>query len=94
MHALFIDVNELTDKTQNAMKLVGDVYAARLYSLVSTRLGLDRWRANVEEKLRTLDDIYRFSVEQTQMSRANLLELTIVLILVLELILVFMGIMK
>jgi hypothetical protein len=94
LHALFIDVNELTDKTENAIKLVGDVYAARLYSLTAARLGLDRWKANVEEKLDTLDDIYRFSVEQTHMSRANFLELTIVLILILELILVFMGIMK
>jgi hypothetical protein len=94
LHALFIDVNELTDKTENAIKMVGDVYAARLYALVSARLGLDQWKKNVEEKLDTLDDIYRFSVEQTHMSRANLLELTIVLILVLELILVFMGIMK
>lgn len=94
LHTLFIEVNELTDKTENAIKMVGDVYAARLYALISARLGLDRWKANVEEKLDTLDDIYRFSIEQTHMSRANLLELTIVLILVLELILVFMGIMK
>jgi hypothetical protein len=94
LHALFIDVNELTDKTENALKMVGDVYAARLYSLVASRLGLDRWKQNVEEKLDTLDDIYRFTVDQTQMSRGHLLELTIILILILELILVFMGIME
>jgi hypothetical protein len=93
LHALFIDVNELTDKTENALKMVGDVYAARLYGLVAARLGLDRWKGNVEEKLETLDDIYRFSVEQTQMTRGHFLELTIILILVLELILFFMGIM-
>jgi hypothetical protein len=94
LHALFIDVNELTDKTENALKMVGDVYAARLYALVAARLGLDRWKQNVEEKLDTLDDIYRFTVEQTQMSRGQLLELTIILILVLELVLAFLGIMK
>jgi len=94
LHALFIDVNELTDKTQNALKMVGDVYAARLYGLVAARLGLDRWKGNVEEKLETLDDIYRFSVDQTQMTRGHFLELTIILILVLELVLFFMGIMK
>ncbi len=55
---------------------------------------MDRWKQNVEEKPDTLDDVYRFTVEQTQMSRAHLLELTIILILVLELVLVFMGIMK
>jgi hypothetical protein len=94
LHALFIDVNELTDKTENALKMVGDVYAARLYALTATRLGLDRWKQNVEEKLDTLNDIYHFTVDQTQMSRGHLLELTIIFILVLELLLVFMGIMK
>lgn len=94
LHSLFIDVNELTDKMENALKLVGDVYAARLYGLIAARLGLERWKANVEEKLETLDDIYRFAVEQLQVARGHLLELTIILILVFELVLFFLGIMK
>jgi hypothetical protein len=94
LHALFIDVNELTDRMENAVKFVGDIYAARLFSNVAARLGLDRWKHNVEEKLKTLDDIYRFAVEQAGMSQANILELVIVAILVLELVLVFAGIMK
>ena len=84
LHALFVDVNELTDRMENAVKLVGDIYAARLFGLAATRLGLEAWKRNVQDKLRTLDAIYRFSVEQTGMSQGNLLELVIVLILVLE----------
>jgi hypothetical protein len=94
VHSLFIDVNELTDRTENALKFVGDIYAARLFGLVADRLGLNRWKANVQEKLKTLDDIYRFAVEQSSMSRGQFLELTVVLILVLELVLIFMGVMK
>jgi hypothetical protein len=94
LHALLIEVNELTDKTENALKLVGDVYAARLYSLVAARLGLDRWKQNVADKLKTLDDIYRYSVEQTQMTRGHFLEAAIIAILLFELALFFMGIMK
>jgi len=93
LQALFIDVNELTDRTENAVKFVGDIYAARLFGLVAARLGLERWKRNVEDKLETLDDIYRFAVEQTGMSQANLLELVIVLILILELALFFTGVM-
>ena len=93
LQSLFIDVNEITDKTENAVKLVGDLYAARLFNLVAARLGLDKWKGNVEEKLKTADDIYRFAVEQTGMSQANILELVIVFILVLELGLFFAGIM-
>jgi hypothetical protein len=85
LHSLFIDVNELTDRTENAVKLVGDVYSARLFSLVAARLGLDHWKRNVQDKLKTLDDIYRFAVEQTRVSQGNILELVIVLILVFEL---------
>src|SRR5688572_19764774 len=44
VHALFIDVNELTDKTENALKIVGDVYAARVFALAAARLGLDQWK--------------------------------------------------
>ena len=65
VHSLFIDVNDLTDRTENALKIAGDVYAARLFALATARLGLDQWKANVKEKLNTLDDIYRFAVEQT-----------------------------
>jgi len=94
VHSLFIDVNELTDRTENTLKFIGDIYAARLFALVADRLGLETWKANVQEKLKTLDDIYRFAVEQSSMSRGQFLELTIVLILVLELVLIFMGVMK
>jgi hypothetical protein len=94
VHSLFIDVNELTDKTENALKIAGDVYYARVFALAAARLGLDQWKANVREKLQTLDDIYRFAVEQTAMARGEFLEITIVLILVLELVLFFAGIMK
>jgi hypothetical protein len=94
LHSLFIDVNELTDKTENALKIAGDVYFARVFAMAASRLGLDQWKANVREKLQTLDEIYRFTVEQTAMARGEFLELTIVAILVLELVLLFTGVMK
>ena len=93
LHTLFIDVNEITDRTQNALKMIGDIYAARLFQLVSARLGVGMWKASVEDKLKTLDDIYRFAVEQVAIARGQLLELTVVLILVFELVLFFAGIM-
>jgi hypothetical protein len=94
LQSVFIDINELTDRLENALKLVGDLYSARLANLTSARLGIDVWRHSVKEKLDTLDDIYRFAVEQTAMSQGNILELTIVLILIFELALLFLGIME
>jgi hypothetical protein len=94
VQALYLDVNELTDRMENAVKFVGDPYSARLFGLAAARLGLERWKKNVEDKLDTLDDIHRFAVEQTANSRGNLLELVIIAILLLELGLFFAGIMK
>jgi hypothetical protein len=94
VNALIIDVNELTDHTENALKFIGDIYAARLFGLVADRLGLEAWKANVQEKLKTLDDLARFALDQSAVSRGQFLEITIVLILVLELVLVFLGVMK
>jgi hypothetical protein len=94
VHALFIDVNELTDRTENTLKFIGDIYASRLFALGAERLGLSTWKANVQEKLKTLDDVYRFAVELTTIARGQFMELAIVLILVLELVLFFLGLMK
>lgn len=91
LHTLFIDVNELTDHMENAIKIVGDVYEARLVGLIGSRVGVPDWKASVREKLKTLDDIHRFAVEQTTASRATLLEATVVLILVVELVLLLAG---
>jgi len=91
---VFIDVNELTDRTENTLKFVGDIYAARLFGMAASRLAPQTWKGNVQEKLKTLDDVYRFAVEQSSISRGQLMELAVVAILVLELALVFLGVMK
>ena len=67
---------------------------APLHARRAARLCLEQWKANVRRKLDTLGDIYRFAVEQTGMARGEFLELCIVLILVFELALFFMGIME
>jgi hypothetical protein len=92
VQTFFIDVNELTDRTENALKIAGDVYAARLFNMTAARLGLDQWKANVRDKLKTLDDIYRFAVEHTSIARGEFLELTIVGLIVLEIVLLLAGI--
>jgi len=52
-----------------------------------------RNRQQARATLETLDDIYGFAVEQVAIARGQLMELTIVLILVFELVLFFAGIM-
>jgi len=94
VQALVIDVNELTDRVGNAIKFVGDNYLARLLNGVAARLGIDNWRRNVNDKLQTLAEIHRFAVEQSNSTQANIMELAVVVILVIELGLILAGLMQ
>jgi len=87
VHSLFIDVNELTDKVENALKIVGDVYAARLFAMTAARLGLEQWKTNVRDKLKTVDEINHFAFERSAMARGEFLELTVVVLILLEIVL-------
>ena len=92
MHSLFIEFNEVTDRNENALKFIGDIYAARLFWLVAERLVRARGRPTSKPSSRR-STISIASRSNSAMSRGQFLELTIVLILVLELVLFFMGIM-
>lgn len=94
IQSLIIDIESLTDKTENTLKVVGDIYAARLFALVESRLGLDRWKDSVKEKLDTLNQIYRFLTDQVNASRSLALETIIVVLFALDLVLILVGLVR
>jgi hypothetical protein len=75
----------------NSLKFVGDVFSARLYRLAASKMGVPEYRKMVDDKLRTAHDQYVFMVDQFHQSRAFVLELMIVLILIVDLIFRFKG---
>ena len=94
VHALFIDVNELTDRAENALKLAGDIYTARVLDAGRGAAGprpMERERpGETEDARRYLPVRGRADGNGT----GEVLELMIVLILIFELVLFFMGIMR
>jgi hypothetical protein len=91
LHTVLLDVNELTERADNAIKFLSDMFAARLYRLAATKVGVPDYKNLVRQKLDTAGDLYRFMVDQFNQSRAFLLELAVVVILVIELIFLFRG---
>jgi uncharacterized Rmd1/YagE family protein len=65
------------------------MFSARLYKLAAAKVGVPDYKDLVQEKLRTAEDLYRFMVDQFNQSRAFVLELMVVIILVIELIFFF-----
>jgi len=91
LHTVLLDVNELTERADNAIKFLSDMFSARLYKLSAAKVGVPDYKDLVKEKLQTAEDLYRFMVEQFNQSRAFVLELMVVVILIIELIYFFKG---
>ncbi len=91
LHTVLLDVNELTERADNAIKFLSDMFSARLYKLCAQKVGVPDYKDLVQEKLHTAEDLYRFMIEQFNQSRAFVLELMVVVILVIELIYFFKG---
>lgn len=91
LHTVLLDVNELTERADNAIKFLSDMFSARLYKLCASRVGVPDYKDLVKEKLQTAEDLYRFMVDQFNQSRAFVLELMVVIILVIELVYFFRG---
>jgi hypothetical protein len=91
LHTVLLDVAELTERADNAIKFLSDMFAARLYKLAAAKVGVPDYKDLVDRKLRTAEDLYQDMLGQFNHSRTFLLEATVVLILLLELFFLFRG---
>jgi hypothetical protein len=91
LHTVLLDVEELTEHADNAIKFLSDMFSARLYKLAALKVGVPDYKDLVTQKVRTAEELYRFMVDQFNQSRAFFLELTVVIILVIELVYLFRG---
>ena len=91
LHTVLLDVDELTEHADNAIKFLSDMFSARLYKLAASKVGVPDYKNLVQQKLKTAEELYHFMVDQFNQSRAFVLELMVVVILVIELVMLFRG---
>jgi len=91
LHTVLLEVSELTEHADNAIKFLSDMFAARLYRVAAGKVGVPDYRDLVQGKLKTAEELYEYMVEQHNQSRAFWLEVTVVLILLIELFYLFRG---
>lgn len=91
LNAVRLEVTDLTERTDNAIKFIGDMFYARAYRMAATRVGVPDYRNLVERKLRIAADLYQSMVNDYHQARSFLLEAMVVAILVIELVHLFRG---
>jgi hypothetical protein len=91
LQTVLLDVTELTERADNAIKFLSDMFSARFYRLAAAKVGVHDYKSLTQRKLRTAEDLYRFLIDEFHQSRTFWLEVMVVLILLIELAYLFKG---
>ena len=89
-----LDISEMIDRLENYLKLIGDLYLAKVYTTASNRFYLEHWKSAVRGKLAAIESIYSVSWERIQTNRMLILETAIVLLFLLDIVLILIGFFK
>jgi hypothetical protein len=81
----------LAERVENALKLVGDLYLARLHSAAAKRFYLQEWDTTISRKLEIISDFYDLMNDRLHTVQSQALEVIIVVLILVELILPFIG---
>jgi hypothetical protein len=92
LRELRIDLARFSDELSNISKFFGDWHLARIYENISARFHLGDWHKTIDDKLQTLDDLYQLLNHERTNRLMLVLEMTIVLLFIIDLIILFMGI--
>ncbi len=85
------DVSLVRERIYNALKLVGDAYLARVYEEARRKVGADKYDGTVRDQLGNLTEIYTVLNNRAQASRAETLEMIIILLIAIEIV---MGLLR
>jgi len=86
-----IDFARLSDELSNITKFFGDWHLARIYQGLSQRFHLSDWHRTIDEKLKTLDDLYQLLRHDQTNRWMLLLEVTIVLLFIIDVVILVWG---
>ena len=86
---LQVDSAILYEAVENALKLLGDQYLARVYSRASGRFHFPDWNSSIRRKLDTLDSIYHKLSDRAAQRRSEVLEWIVIILILVE---VVMGV--
>jgi hypothetical protein len=87
LYGLVAEVTELTERVDNALQVTEDVYLARVYGAAIDLFRVPQVSAAVDRKLAIIRDTYAALYSEASSGRAELLEIGILALIVLEIVL-------
>jgi hypothetical protein len=82
--ALLLELSEMIERLENAVKIVGDFYLARVYQAAVRRFRLASWQETVLRKQKLVAEVNDLTGDSADTSRSELLEIVIILLIAYE----------
>ncbi|MBS2016493.1 MAG: hypothetical protein JST00_26650 [Deltaproteobacteria bacterium] len=87
----YMELTEFTERVDNAIKSVGDFYLARVFLSAQRRFRVPEWRESALSKLGLVARAYELLKGDVEVSRAQLLEIIVVLLILIEVVAAMRG---
>lgn len=84
---LKVDISVITEQLQSSIKIANDPFLLEVYSLLSDRLDLKGWKRAIDTKLDIITGINAVYYHRIETVRAEILEVLIVILIIIEIIL-------
>jgi hypothetical protein len=82
-----VELTEFAERVDNALKVVGDFYLARVYESAVRRFRIRSWQASIDAKQALLAQAYGLVRGEVEARRSTVLELVVIILIVVEVLL-------
>ena len=80
------DTTDVVERVENSLKVTEDVYLARIYAAALEIFRGPTWRRGIDRKVAIVREAYSMLNDESEGRRAEVLELTIILLIALEIV--------
>ncbi len=91
---VMLEIAEFTERVENSLKVVGDFYLARIYRAAVRRFRVPTWQESVDRKESLVRQIYELLNGEVEHTRMFVLEFTIVVLILFEILLPLAKLLK
>jgi hypothetical protein len=85
-----IESSLLGERVENTLKLIGNLYLARLHALGARRFFLHEWQQQITRKLDIASEFYQVLSDRVHSAQSQTLELIVILLILVEVVMGFM----
>jgi hypothetical protein len=85
-----VDISVVTERLENSIKMAGDEYYSKLYSMLVEKLSIKEWRDSIGRKLNIINDLYTVYQDRLDTIHEELLTIVVIILITFEAMVAFM----